>query len=480
MQQKQQRPQVIFSACAPSDSRWLEQWEAHLCPLEQAGIVSFWSARHLQPGTDRGKLLYDHLDQADIIILLLSTDFFVDDECCSVMERALERHQQGTTRVIPLLLRPVAWRETKLAAFTPLPSNGSPVTQWHDPEAAFDGCVRNLRHVLGRPTTTSLADQRKRVSLEEQNRVRMLGRLRRSYGEMMSQSLQGTAWLELGLAEIPAAVQNAAHLLLRMPHRAEQPLPLDTSIMQVYDEAEHELLILGEPGAGKSTLLLSLAQQLLVRAEQDQTHRLPVILPLSSWAVKRLPLQDWIAEQLAQIYDVPHMLSVQWVQEGGILPLLDGLDEMEETARAACIMAINTYHRDHLAELVVCSRTTEYEAAALHHCLTLQGAVMVQPLTHEDVDAYLVRAGKPLTALRSALKKNATLHDLATTPLMLSVLFLAYQGIGSTITVSGQLGNTQQQVFDAYAQRMLTRRYAERYTPEQTVHWLTYLAQQMK
>ena len=97
---------------------------------------------------------------------------------------------------------------------------------------------------------------------------------------------------------------------------------------------------------------------------------------------------------MAQIYDVPRKLSIQWVEEDGILPLLDGLDEMEETARPACIAAINTYHREHLAPLVVCSRTTEYEAAASRHRLALQGAVVVQPLTHEDVDAYLVRAGQ--------------------------------------------------------------------------------------
>ena len=96
--------------------------------------------------------------------------------------------------------------------------------------------------------------------------------------------------------------------------RAQQHLPPGTSIMDVYDEAEHELLILGEPGAGKSTLLLDLAEHLLVRAEQDQTHPLPIILPLSSWAAKRPKIADWIAEQLSQIYDVPRKLSIQWVE----------------------------------------------------------------------------------------------------------------------------------------------------------------------
>ncbi len=322
---------------------------------------------------------------------------------------------------------------------------------------------------------------------QNQNRARMLGRLRRSYSDLMSQSLQGAAWLDLGMASKPDAVQNAAHLLLHLPNRAERHLPPGTSIIDVYDEAEHELLILGEPGAGKSTLLLDLSQQLLMRAEQDQTHPLPVILPLSSWAAKRLKLEDWIAEQLSQIYDVPRKLSIQWVEADSTLPLLDGLDEMEETARSACIVAINSYHRDHMAQLVVCSRTTEYEAAGEHSRLTLQGAVVVQPLTHEEVDAYLERAGQGqgqapslLAGLQSALKNNETLHDLATTPLMLNILILTYQG-RSMRALASRPSPLLQQVWDDYVQRMTERRgNRQRYPLSQTRSRLGWLAQQMR
>jgi serine/threonine protein kinase len=313
-----------------------------------------------------------------------------------------------------------------------------------------------------------------------QNRIRMLRRLRRSYTDLMSQSLQGVAWLELGLAEKPDAVQNMANLVLHVERRPVHHLPPGTSILQAYDEAEHELLILGEPGAGKSTLLLDLAQRLVLRAEQDETHPWPVILPLSSWAVKRGSLEDWIAEQLAQIYNVPHKLCVQWVQEGAILPLLDGFDEMEETVRPACIVAINSYHRDHMAKLVVCSRTTEYGAAASRRRLALQGAVVVQPLTNEDVDAYLARAGQPLAALRDALRKNGALHDLATTPLMLNILILTYQS-GSAHDLPKEEAALLQQIWGDYVERMVARKgNSKRYPLERTRAWLSYLARQMR
>ena len=203
------------------------------------------------------------------------------------------------------------------------------------------------------------------AQMSTRDREHMLRRLRMRYAQLLAQSLQGAVEIELGLASRPTAIHNAMSLSLRLPEQPEQALPAHTSILDAYKQAQQELLILGEPGAGKSTLLLELAQYLVGQAEQDTTQPLPVVLPLSSWATKRPALQDWLIEQFALLYDVRRQLSRDWMQASLILPLLDGLDEMEESARPACIAAINAYHHEHLQPLVVCSRTTEYDTAVL-------------------------------------------------------------------------------------------------------------------
>ncbi len=319
------------------------------------------------------------------------------------------------------------------------------------------------------------------ATLEQQNRQRMLQRLHRSYDELMRQSLEEAAWLELGLAEQPAAVHTLAAVLSRASHQAEQPLAFDTSILQIYDEAASALLILGEPGTGKSTLLLHLAQQFVKRAEADETHPLPVIIPLSSWAVKRPALEVWLGEQLNQLYDVPHRLSEQWVREERIFPLLDGLDEMEAAAHSACIATINAYHHEHLlVPLVVCLRKAEYEAAAAQQRLTLQRAVAVQPLTPGQVENALLQAGQPLAALHEVIQKNPALGDLARTPLMLSVLMRTYQG-----TAMHELPTKetvlQQRVWNDYLKRMVERKgNTVCYPLDLTARYLSWLARQMR
>src|SRR5262249_25935045 len=74
------------------------------------------------------------------------------------------------------------------------------------------------------------------------------------------------------------------------------------------------------------------------------------------------------------------------------------------------------------------------------------------------------------------------LQELATTPLMLSILILVYQG-SSLKEIKGDVSPEvrKSQIFALYTQRMLRRRSAiSRYPPQQTIYWLAYLARQMK
>lgn len=472
-------PLMVVCVAAPEDAQWLGQWEHHLQPLEQAGLISLWSELHLVAGASREQEYRQHLENASLILLLLSADFFHSPDCLAMMEHALERSRTGASQVIPLLLRSVTWQESPLGILTPWPSNEKPITLWSNQDEGWYACVLELRRLLGRQV--SLA----RSSTPPQKHTdpdweRMLRRLRRSYKELLDQSLHGIAWVQLGLSTRPDLVSNVTNLLFRLPQGGERLLTSGTRMLNAYDEAEEELLILGAPGAGKSTLLLDLAQQLVARALADPAHPLPVILRLSSWAVQRPALAEWMIEQLSRTYDVPRQLSERWVKQGRLIPLLDGLDEMEEATRPACIAAINSYHRTHLTPLVVCSRQADYEVAATRERLVLQSAVIVQPLNDEQIEGYLHVAGPSFAGIQVALSQEQTLRALATTPLMLSMLLLTYRG--TTVAEILQPGTAlERQVWTDYVARQVAEKGNEiSYPLPQTHSWLSWLAQQMQ
>jgi predicted NACHT family NTPase len=254
------------------------------------------------------------------------------------------------------------------------------------------------------------------------------------------------------------------------------PLPAGTSIVEIYDEADGELLILGEPGAGKTTLLLQLTRTLLDRALADERHHIPVVFNLSSWALRQGSLADWLAEELWTKYQVPRQVSQSWIGSDQVLPLLDGLDEVAESARLTCVQAINHYYQYRLEKgevpLVVCCRSKEY--ATLPMRVNLQRAVSIQPLTQEQIDYYLQSAKGQLEALRRALSEDTELYELACRPLMLSIFTLAYQGAAQAdLPVKGAFEMLRRHIFATYVERMLNRRNIPRQAPKKQIQqWL--------
>ncbi len=299
---------------------------------------------------------------------------------------------------------------------------------------------------------------------------------------MLEQSLHGAALIELGLQEQSDAIMNPWRLVVQEADHPACSLASGMHVTQVYDQAEGELLILGAPGAGKTTLLLRLARDLLTRAKQDESHPIPIVLNLSSWTTKCQPLAEWLVDELNGKYQVPLKLGREWIAEDKILPLLDGLDEVKREYRAACVEAINAYRQEHgLVSVVVCCRSTDNEALGPSTRLLLHSAILVQPLTAKQIDDYLVSGGEKLSAVREVLQTDPDLQEMAATPLMLSVLTLAYAGRRpDDLLAASSPQLRRQQIFATYIERMLHRRGAEtQYTPQQIKQWLSCLAQQM-
>lgn len=316
----------------------------------------------------------------------------------------------------------------------------------------------------------------------EQNRATLIETLHQEYKRQMEQPFQGATMAAVGQKESTDVIRSSLPLVLhRSSSAVEESHPSSSSIIQVYEDVGQRLLILGEAGAGKTTLLLELADKLLMRAEDDLTLPIPVILNLCSWAGKTSPLESWLIDQLQLVYHVPSRLSRAWLDQNGWLLMLDGLDEVEEALRSSCIEAINNYRaEDHSTPLVVCSRSHEYLAQESQ--LTFLNTVVVQPLQDGQVTEYLDQLGESVAGIYEAVRSNASLRQLVTTPLMLQVIVLAYRDETNVdLNQSSSPEELQLQILDRYAKRMLEQRSAgEQFTPQQTRHWLGWLAQQMK
>jgi eukaryotic-like serine/threonine-protein kinase len=284
----------------------------------------------------------------------------------------------------------------------------------------------------------------------------------------------------LGLTRRPEAIQRLDRMITRQPGQQSELLPTATPVSTLFNQLGGGLLILGAPGSGKTTALLELARDLLDKAENDERQPIPVVFNLSSWAVRRLPLAEWLVEELHTRYDVPQFIATQWLAANEILPLLDGLDEVTKSRRNDCIDAINSFQRDHgLLQLVVCSRTQDY--ITLTTKLRVEEAIELQPPTRQQISDYLNATGTSVTGVQIALKADPTLWEFLQSPLVLSILALACKDRSADAL---HVNDTSEQrlawLFKTYVARMLESRPTARYTPAQMCRWLAWLARSMR
>src|SRR5260370_27540014 len=98
---------------------------------------------------DWGEGMETDLDRVEIILLLVSPDFIVSDYAYSIeMRLALERHETGAARLIPIILRPADWKREPFGKLSVLPRDGKPVTTWPNRDEAFSNVAQVIRTVV--------------------------------------------------------------------------------------------------------------------------------------------------------------------------------------------------------------------------------------------------------------------------------------------------------------------------------------------
>ena len=160
--------------------------------------------------------------------------------------------------------------------------------------------------------------------------------------------------------------------------------------------------------------MLQLLRSLFVRAEGDPLRPVPGLESLT-WTAPYTTLYAWPVHELSARYQIPRKIGQGWLAESRLFPLLDGLDELNDQRRAACVEAINRFtEAAGLVGAVVCCRLQEY--IALPTRLSLNAAVRLLPLGDDQVQTYLVAAGERLAGLRGLLQRDSAMRIEAARP----------------------------------------------------------------
>jgi hypothetical protein len=240
-----------------------------------------------------------------------------------------------------------------------------------------------------------------------------------------------------------AAIDLAYHPLAQVQAAGGKDIGSLRDVLPYYQHLDPlRLVILGEPGAGKTVLALHLLLDLIDHRRSVGPERLvpvPVRANITSWNPAD-NFDNWLASTLVAGYGLRRVQARRLIETGRILPVLDGLDEMDpqgqppERARAA----LETLNRPPWLgrPLITSCRSSVYEQArrtpagrrdaGLHRAT----AVTVRPLTPDEIRAHLHRAQRdqgaqdqPWQEIQTRLRAEPTsaLASALSTPWLLTL-----------------------------------------------------------
>ena len=312
---------------------------------------------------------------------------------------------------------------------------------------------------------------------------------------VLQQALAQT--IDLRMARSEGQLSN---LVLHRPQEMDRPLGSGQRLSRLFEAAERSLLILGAPGSGKTITLLQLLDELLQQARTDGDAPIPLLFNLSSfgqYAQEKGPdLAGWLAEQAYDQYRLKRQTTRARLAAGDrFVLLLDGLDEVPEKdgGREQCVAAINQFMQASPCGLVVCSRIGDYEA--LRNRLALAHALVLQPLSDRQIEAFIRRSDSPhREAMGQRVQADWQLREALRSPLLLNLLPQAFAALpdapdrGDAASSENSVAARREALFAAYVdsifaspeQEATTDKDSEGAKAEESRQWLAFLANRMQ
>ena len=139
----------VFVSYAHEDRDLCDNLANHLSALRMRGYIELWRDGQIIPGQEWAPEINRRLNEADIILLLVTSSFLGSEFIGRVeLVRALERHDRSEAIVVPVILKSVDWQVAGLAELQALPTNGKAVSSWSDPDAAYRDIALGLRRTI--------------------------------------------------------------------------------------------------------------------------------------------------------------------------------------------------------------------------------------------------------------------------------------------------------------------------------------------
>ncbi|TKB71706.1 MAG: TIR domain-containing protein [Nitrospira sp.] len=142
-------PVDLFYSYAHEDKSLRDELAGHLKIMERRGVIRSWHDGCLTPGQKWDDEINAQLQAADLVLLLVSTDFINSDYIWGhELDVAMKRHANGKISLVPVMLRAVDITGAPFADLQGLPTDRRPVTSWPNRDEAWTDVAKGIRKTV--------------------------------------------------------------------------------------------------------------------------------------------------------------------------------------------------------------------------------------------------------------------------------------------------------------------------------------------
>jgi hypothetical protein len=455
-------PLRLFISYSHADEAHLQQLEKHLTPLVHEGEIEVWHDRKIPPSHPWAPVIDGHLRSADLVLLLITPDFLASNACRDESRLALERHEAGEARVLPVFVKATSLQGVPYRHLQGFPrdiqSRPQTIVGWPGGlDAAWASFVEQLPAVLHELRGGSPAYSR-RAYLE--------GFLRRMDALDAEARFEPASFIEPEKdLEAPSSPADLSFDVDR-DWSGEPPEPTGAPVHQTRSPLSQLLrqprlhrvtALLGEPGSGKSVVLRRLGSELARAALEDSQAALPVWFSLGTYTgttPEGAPssLEDALGERLAHGTGGERGLASElkgMLAEGRLVLLFDGLDEMPRRDFDERLEALRAFTRSRgRVTMVFACRTRDFPPRSQFEVQQIRLA----PFDARRVRDYLRKRGlpEPARVARQLLSPESSLAEVAGNPFMLAL-------VAHHLDNHGRLPESRAQLLEEFVERQLGR-----------------------
>lgn len=138
----------VFISYAHKDEAFKEALDTHLTMLKRSDKIATWNDRAILAGTEWDDEIKEQLEQAQIIILLVSASFLASKYIWeNELTLAMEWHKRKEVRIVPVFIKPCDWKDAPFGSVQGLPRDAKPVGD-PDNDEAWVGVAKGIRDLV--------------------------------------------------------------------------------------------------------------------------------------------------------------------------------------------------------------------------------------------------------------------------------------------------------------------------------------------